>query len=131
MNADGFRLYDASGNVIGGLLNINGSVMSAVQRLANSANTSFFVEVAPNIYGDGENGLKFFVGSDMCGAITAYSLDGEVGVRLRSAGKVFFHSENSSVNLDDVYAVDHRVHYSTSDPGGKDGDIWLKPVEID
>lgn len=131
MNADGFRLYDASGNVIGGLLNINGSVMSAVQRLANIANTSFFVEVAPNIYGDGENGLKFFVGSDMCGAITAYSLDGEVGVRLRSAGKVFFHSENSSVNLDDVYAVDHRVHYSTSDPGGKDGDIWLKPVQID
>lgn len=131
MNADGFRLYDASGNVIGGLLNINGSVMSAVQRLANIANTSFFVEVAPNIYGDGENGLKFFVGSDMCGAITAYSLDGEVGVRLRSAGKVFFHSENSSVNLDDVYAVDHRVHYSTSDPGGEDGDIWLKPVEVD
>lgn len=131
MNADGFRLYDASGNVIGGLLNINGSVMSAVQRLANIANTSFFVEVAPNIYGDGENGLKFFVGSNMCGAITAYSLDGEVGVRLRSAGKVFFHSENSSVNLDDVYAVDHRVHYSTSDPGGGDGDIWLKPVEVD
>ena len=131
MNADGFRLYDASGNVIGGLLNINGSVMSAVQRLANIANTSFFVEVAPNIYGDGENGLKFFVGSNMCGAITAYSLDGEVGVRLRSAGKVFFHSENSSVNLDDVYAVGHRVHYSTSDPGGEDGDIWLKPVEVD
>ena len=131
MNADGFRLYDAFGNVIGGLISLNGSVMSAVQRLANIKDTTFFVEVAPNIYGDGENGLRFFIGRDLCGALTAYSLDGEVGVNIRSSGKVKFHSGESNVSLDDVYAVGHRVHFSATDPGGNDGDIWLKPVEVD
>ena len=131
MNADGFRLYDAFGNVIGGLISLNGSVMSAVQRLANIKDTTFFVEVAPNIYGDGENGLRFFIGRDLCGALTAYSLDGEVGVNIRSSGKVKFHSGESNVRLDDVYAVGHRVHFSATDPGGNDGDIWLKPVEVD
>ena len=129
MNADGFRLYDASGNVIGGLLNIDGESVSAVQRLANLLNTTFYLSVSPNIYGDGEHGVEFIIDGMNCGAITAQYLDGDVmGMHIRSEGGIAFSTPNETVSLGQIYANGVNVHYSNADPGGNDGDIWLCPV---
>lgn len=130
MNADGFRLYNKDGNVIGGLLNINNALFSAVQRLANLADTTFYVAVSPNIYGDGEHGIEFMIDNVNCGAITAQYLDDDlIGMHVRSNSRLRLSDEDTTVDLSNVYAVGRRVHFEINEPMGEDGDIWLCPVD--
>ena len=129
MNADGFKLYDAKGNVIGGLMNMDGTAVSVVQRLANLLSTTFYLSVSPNIYGDGENGVEFVIDGQNCGAITAQYLDGDViGMRIRSYGDISFQAESQNASFAEIYGMGRKIRYAPSDPGGNDGDIWLCPT---
>lgn len=125
MNADGFRLYDKDGKVIGGLVNTNSGVVSSVQRLANPERTSFYVEVASKDYDEQVDALIFHYGGNVCGKLSLYSYpDGRVGLMFGSAGETFV----GGINTENIYAVGQRIHFSSYDPGGQDGDIWLCPA---
>ena len=118
INADGFRLYDKDGKVLGGLLNIDGNSVSAVQRLANPERTSFYVEVAPDDQDESVTALRFCYGDQEVGGFSAYAYpDGRTGLLL------------NGIDISSIYAVGHRVHYSSNEPYGEDGDIWLCPAE--
>lgn len=129
MNADGFRLYDKNGNIIGGLLNVDGEVVSAVQQLMNLRDTSFYLKVSPSIYGDGESGVELINAGVNCGAITAQFLDGDlIGIRIRSNGDLRLCTQDDVITFYEIKRAIERVRMSVNDPGGNDGDIWLEPV---
>ncbi len=118
INADGFRLYDKDGKVLGGLLNIDGNAVSAVQRLANPNRSSFYVEVAPEDQDEEVEALRFCYGDQTVGGFSAYAYpDGRVALFL------------NGIDVSGIYAVGHRVHMDLDEPMGEDGDIWLCPVD--
>lgn len=133
--ADGFKMYDGAGNLIGGMFVVNGSAVSGVQRLLNPSRTTFFVEVSPGLYADEEDGLRFYYGNAICGILTGIwdsDGDGNGSMRLRANDTLYIGDKNGQLSVLDLIKSVNRVHYSSSQPtNANTGDIWLKPVNVD
>lgn len=133
--ADGFKMYDGAGNLIGGMFVVNGRAVSGVQRLLNPSRTTFFVEVSPGLYADEEDGLRFYYGNTVCGILTGIwdgDGDGNGSMRLRANDTLYIGDKNGQLSVLDLIKSVNRVHYSYSQPSSANaGDIWLKPINAD
>lgn len=133
--ADGFKMYDGAGNLIGGMFVVNGRAVSGVQRLLNPSRTTFFVEVSPGLYADEEDGLLFYYGNAVCGILTGIwdsEGDGNGSMRLRANDTLYIGDKNGQLSVHDLIKSVNRIHYSYSQPSSANaGDIWLKPINVD
>lgn len=131
--ADGFKMYDSTGNVIGGMFSVGGSVISAVQRLMNAARTEFYVEVAPGLYADEEDGLRFWYGNAVCGFLSGiYDSDGDGNgsMRLRANEYLYLGDKTGGLSFQQILNAVNRVHFNGLQPtSANEGDIWLCPID--
>lgn len=72
MNADGFKIYDANGAEIGGLVVIDGKVYLAAQSLMNPSTPGFRVGVAQKDFEGEQMGLHWMFGGAETGSISAH-----------------------------------------------------------
>lgn len=68
--ADGMKIKDSSGNVVGGVYAVNGAVKAAMQSLFNPQNPNFEVTVKSQNEGE-TNGLHFRIGGINAGSLVA------------------------------------------------------------
>ena len=87
MNADGFKIYDANGAEIGGLVVIDGQVYLASQALMNSSVPAFRIGVVQKDFEGEQMGLHWVFNNAEQGAISAHS----GGMRHDVAGNLFLH----------------------------------------
>lgn len=117
MNADGFRLYDKSGNVIGGLLSINGQLYAAFNCLVNPNYPGFRIGIAEKDFDMSQFGLHWHYGNDEKGAIYAHytgmrqDVNGQFGLY---ADSVVISGKNGSSSIRLI-----------------DGDIWFNFYDED
>ena len=90
MNADGLRMHDETGAVVGGMYESGGEVKSAVQSLINPKYPAFEVTVAPVSYDDEQIGISFKMGGEAVCGIDAYR-NGEIkNMFVTSGGDIVF-----------------------------------------
>lgn len=73
INADGMRMYDAAGNLVGGMYKSGTEVKSAATALTNPKHGNFEVVVAPVSYDGEQVGISFKINGVSVGSIDAYN----------------------------------------------------------
>lgn len=73
INADGMRMYDAAGNLVGGMYKSGTEVKSAATALTNPKHGNFEVVVAPVSYDGEQVGISFKINGVSAGSIDAYN----------------------------------------------------------
>lgn len=73
INADGMRMYDAAGNLVGGMYKAGTEVKSAATALTNPKHGNFEVVVAPVSYDGEQVGISFKINGVSVGSIDAYN----------------------------------------------------------
>ena len=96
LNADGMRMYDAAGNLVGGMYKSGNEVKTAVSTLANPKHGEFEVTVAPSSFEGEQVGIAFRLGSETVGAIDAYNNGDTKGLLL---GNVLEIRSNSDIRF--------------------------------
>lgn len=117
MNADGFKLRDASGKTLGGLISVNGQLYAAVQALMNPSYPDFRVGIADRDFEGSQFGLHWIYNETEQGAIYAY--DG--GMR---------HDVNGQFGM---FAENFVIMNKNDDCGVRfvDGEIWFYFLDDD
>lgn len=86
--ADGMKLLDADGNVIGGVLKQGDGVVSAVQCLINPGQDNFRVIVAPDSYEGEQSGLHLIINGEDAGSVSGSSTDAGCAMVIRTDGQL-------------------------------------------
>lgn len=73
INADGMRMYDAAGNLVGGMYKSGEEVKSAATSLMNPKHGNFEVVVAPFSFEGEQVGISFKINGVSVGSIDAYN----------------------------------------------------------
>ena len=131
MAADGFKIYDSAGNLIGGVyIPITGqSVRLVASTMLDPAKPEYCAQFSKY---DGDHGL-----SDVYGFELKRSSDGEilVGLTANADGTDgYISSKSNAVSINEMSracANIHQIVVSTSTPNinnYSDGTLWLKPV---
>ena len=91
-SADGFKMIDANGNVIGGLISINGQLYASVQALMNPSYPNFRIGIADRDFEGEQFGLHWTYAGVEQGSISAF--DG--GMRQDSFGSYGLYSNGDT-----------------------------------
>ena len=120
--ADGMKIRDADGNVVGGVFQLGDDVVSAVQCLINPGQDNFRVIVAPDSFEGEQSGLHLLINGVDAGSVSGASngdgcamivkTDGQL--RITAAGSVNIGNERGSVEIGE----DGYGRLSFTDTGG-------------
>lgn len=117
MSANGFRIMNSSNTVLGGLMSLNGSVVTAMQSLYNPSYSNFVCDIG-SFTGDYDTsyGLTFKYGGTTYGNIGIGTISGSPssleitsankGINIASrGGSIYIHSTTGAINLDGYSAT--------------------------
>lgn len=86
--ADGMKLMDAEGNVIGGVFQQGDGVVSAVQCLINPGQDNFRVIVAPDSFEGEQSGLHLIINGADAGSISASNTEAGCALLIGTGGQL-------------------------------------------
>lgn len=127
INADGMRMYDAAGNLVGGMYKTDGEVKSAVSTLTNPKHGDFEVVVAPTNYEE-EIGISFNLFGESVGSISAYNNGSEKTILIKGGSGQMGIQSNGDIQFSFYAKNPYKGEYETMTL--KASEIWYAVSEI-
>ena len=136
LSADGLRIYDADGALLGGTYVLDSKVHSAVQTLINPKQDNFYVTVAPDDYEGEQSGMHFYINDVDAGMVSAAhnGTDGAFGFKSSfqtqiTSDKTVYISGSEGVSIVSQGDIEF-VFYGTNENTGKVQQMSLSMSEI-